>query len=37
MNMEENHSIWQYFEFHEICPAEHFSKIYPKEIEDDIK
>jgi hypothetical protein len=37
MKMEENCSIWQYLEFHEICPAEHFSKIDLKELEDDVK
>jgi hypothetical protein len=37
MNMEENHSIWQYLEFPEICPAEHFSNIDLKGIEDYIK
>jgi hypothetical protein len=35
--MEENRSIWQYLEFPEICPAEHFSEIDPKELEDDVK
>jgi hypothetical protein len=37
MNMEENRSIWQYLEFPKICPAEHSSRIDPKELEDDIK
>jgi hypothetical protein len=37
MNMEENRSIWKYLEFPEICPAEHFSEIDPKELEDDVK
>jgi hypothetical protein len=37
MNMEENRSIWQYLEFPEICPAEHFSKIDQQELEDDVK
>jgi hypothetical protein len=36
MNMEENPSLWQYLEFPEICHAEHFSKIDPKGLEDDI-
>jgi hypothetical protein len=37
MNMEENPSLWQYLEFPKICPAEHFSKIDPKGLENDIK
>jgi hypothetical protein len=37
MNMEENPSLWQYLEFPEIYPAEHFSKIDPKVLKDDVK
>jgi hypothetical protein len=36
MNIEENHSIWQYLEFPEICPAESFSTINLKELEYDV-
>jgi hypothetical protein len=32
MNMKENRSIWQYLEFPESCPAEHFSNINPNEL-----
>jgi hypothetical protein len=35
--MEENRSIWQYLEFPEICPIEHFPKIDLKGLEDDVK
>jgi hypothetical protein len=35
--MAENSLLWHYLEFSEICPAEHFFKIDPKGIEDDIK
>jgi hypothetical protein len=35
--MEENRSIWQYLEFPEICPAEHFSKINLNKVEYDVK
>jgi hypothetical protein len=37
MNIEENHSLWQDLEFSKICPAEHFSKIDPEVLEDDVK
>jgi hypothetical protein len=37
MNIKENHSLWQYLEFLEICPSEHFLKIDPKELEDHVK
>jgi hypothetical protein len=37
MNMEENPSLWQDFEFPEICPAEHLSKIDQEGIEYDVK
>jgi hypothetical protein len=33
MNMEENPSLWQYLEF----PAEQFSKMDSKGIENDVK
>jgi hypothetical protein len=36
MNMEKNPSLWQYLEFREICPDEHFSKIDPKGLEDKV-
>jgi hypothetical protein len=35
--IEENRTIWQYLELLEICPAEHFSKIYLKGLDDDVK
>jgi hypothetical protein len=37
MNMKENRSVWQYLDFSEIYPAQHFSEIDPKVLEDDIK
>jgi hypothetical protein len=37
MIMEENRSIWQYLELSEIYPAEYFSNIDPKGLEDDVK
>jgi hypothetical protein len=35
--MEENPSLWHYLEFPKIRPTEYFSKIDPKELEDDVK
>jgi hypothetical protein len=35
--MGENSSLWHYLEFPEISPAEHFFKIDPKVLEDDVK
>jgi hypothetical protein len=35
--MKENSSLWQYLEFPEICPAEHFLKIDTKVLEYDVK
>jgi hypothetical protein len=37
MNMEENPSLWQDFEFPEILTAEHFSKIEQEGIEYEVK
>jgi hypothetical protein len=37
MNIEENPSLWQDLEFPKICPTEHFSKIDPEGLEDDVK
>jgi hypothetical protein len=36
-NMREKSSLWHYLEFPEICPAEHFFKIDPNGLEDDVK
>jgi hypothetical protein len=35
--MGENSALWLYLEFPEICPAEHFFKIDPNGLEDDVK
>jgi hypothetical protein len=37
INMGENSSLRHYLEFPEICPAEHFFKIDPNGLEDDVK